>query len=53
MEAETVPTRSIAASLRAAWMAGRYVLGRAARLALDIALPRDTVANRGGVKFYN
>lgn len=44
MEADAAPTRSIAAPLRAAWTAGRHVLSRAARLALDIALPTQCVS---------
>ncbi|AHY56079.1 ComF family protein [Bradyrhizobium japonicum] len=46
MEADTAPTRSIAAPLRAAWTAGRHVLSHAARLALDIALPTLCVSCR-------
>jgi ComF family protein len=46
MEAETAPIRSIAAPLRAAWTAGRHILSRAARLALDIALPTLCVSCR-------
>src|SRR5206468_10960195 len=46
MEAGHAPSRSIAAPLRAAWTAGRHVLSRAARLALDIALPTLCVACR-------
>ncbi len=46
MEADAAPTRSIAAPLRAAWTAGRHVLSRAARLALDIALPTLCVSCR-------
>ncbi|MET4197826.1 ComF family protein [Bradyrhizobium sp. LA6.12] len=46
MEADSAPTRSIAAPLRAAWTAGRHVLSRAARLALDIALPTLCVSCR-------
>ncbi|APG06899.1 ComF family protein [Bradyrhizobium elkanii] len=46
MEADAAPTRSIAAPLRAAWTAGRRVLSRAARLALDIALPTLCVSCR-------
>ncbi|MBR1027789.1 ComF family protein [Bradyrhizobium liaoningense] len=46
MEADAAPTRSIAAPLRAAWRAGRHVLSRAARLALDIALPTLCVSCR-------
>lgn len=45
MEADT-PTRSLSAPLRAAWTAGRTVLSRAARLALDIALPTLCVSCR-------
>lgn len=44
MEADAAPPRSIAAPLRAAWTAGRHVLSRAARLALDIALPTQCVS---------
>lgn len=44
MEADAAPTRSIAAPFRAAWTAGRHVLSRAARLALDIALPTQCVS---------
>src|SRR3954466_9796630 len=46
MEADAAPTRSLAAPLRAAWTAGRHVLTRAARLALDIALPTLCVSCR-------
>lgn len=46
MEADAAPTRSIAAPLRAAWSAGLHVLARAARLALDIALPTLCVSCR-------
>ncbi|WP_027553412.1 ComF family protein [Bradyrhizobium sp. Cp5.3] len=46
MEAESAPSRSIAAPLRAAWSAGRHALSRAARLALDIALPTLCVSCR-------
>ena len=46
MEADAAPTRSIAAPLRGAWTAGRTVLSRAARLALDIALPTLCVSCR-------
>src|SRR6478609_5265405 len=46
MEADSAPSRSIAAPLRAAWAAGRDVLARAARLALDIALPTQCVSCR-------
>ncbi|MEK9283639.1 ComF family protein [Bradyrhizobium sp. ISRA442] len=46
MEAESAPSRSISAPLRAAWMAGRHALSRAARLALDIALPTLCVSCR-------
>jgi ComF family protein len=46
MEADTAPSRSIAAPLRAAWTAGRHVLSRAARLALDIPLPTLCVSCR-------
>ncbi|MCP3374551.1 ComF family protein [Bradyrhizobium cajani] len=46
MEADAAPSRSIAAPLRAAWTAGRHVLSRAARLALDIALPTLCVSCR-------
>ncbi|WGD56887.1 ComF family protein [Bradyrhizobium sp. CB1650] len=46
MEAESAPSRSISAPLRAAWMAGRDALSRAARLALDIALPTLCVSCR-------
>ncbi|OKO80011.1 competence protein ComF [Bradyrhizobium sp. NAS80.1] len=46
MEAESARARSIAAPLRAVWTAGRHVLTRAARLALDIALPTLCVSCR-------
>ncbi|WGR71900.1 MULTISPECIES: ComF family protein [unclassified Bradyrhizobium] len=46
METESAPSRSISAPLRAAWMAGRHALSRAARLALDIALPTLCVSCR-------
>ena len=46
MDADAAPTRSIAVPLRAAWTAGRHVLSRAARLALDIALPTLCVSCR-------
>src|SRR5215218_8804446 len=46
MEAGNAPSRSFAAPLRAAWTAGRHVLSRAARLALDIALPTLCVSCR-------
>src|SRR6476469_10570656 len=46
MEADAAPPRSIAAPLRAAWTAGREGLARAARLALDIALPTLCVSCR-------
>ncbi|WP_342736854.1 ComF family protein [Bradyrhizobium sp. B117] len=50
MEAESAPARSIAAPLRAAWSAGCSVLTRAARLALDIALPTLCVSCREPVE---
>ncbi|QQO15290.1 ComF family protein [Bradyrhizobium diazoefficiens] len=46
MEADAAPTRSLSAPLRAAWTAGRHVLVRATRLALDIALPTLCVSCR-------
>src|SRR3954463_12185014 len=46
MEAGNAPSRSIVAPLRAAWTTGRHVLSRAARLALDIALPLWCVSCR-------
>jgi ComF family protein len=46
MEADSAPARSIAAPLRAAWAAGHVILSRAARLALDIALPTLCVSCR-------
>ena len=46
MEADAAPDRSIAAPLRAAWTAGHHILSRAARLALDIALPTLCVSCR-------
>src|SRR3569623_1381311 len=46
MDADAAPSRSIAAPLRAAWTAGRHALSRAARLALDIALPTLCVSCR-------
>src|SRR4051812_47139082 len=46
MASDAAPSRSIAAPLRAAWTAGRHVLSRAARLALDIALPTLCVSCR-------
>src|SRR6185369_3791136 len=46
MEADAAPSSSIAAPLRAAWTAGRHVLSRAARLALDVALPTLCVSCR-------
>src|SRR3569623_195282 len=46
MDAAAAPSRSIAAPLRAAWTAGRHALRRAARLALDIALPPLCVSGR-------
>ncbi|UWU77420.1 ComF family protein [Bradyrhizobium huanghuaihaiense] len=46
METDAAPARSIAAPLRAAWTVGRHVLSRAARLALDIALPTLCVSCR-------
>src|SRR3954453_19767338 len=46
MASDAAPSRSIAAPLRAAWTAGRHVLSRAARLALDIALPTLCVCCR-------
>src|SRR3954465_11216806 len=46
MASDAAPSRSLAAPLRAAWTAGRHVLSRAARLALDIALPTLCVSCR-------
>jgi len=46
MEADAAPSCSIAAPLRAAWTAGRIALSRAARLALDVALPTLCVSCR-------
>src|SRR6185369_1834144 len=46
MASDAAPSSSIAAPLRAAWTAGRHVLSRAARLALDIALPTLCVSCR-------
>ena len=46
MEADAAPSRSIAAPLRAAWTAGRHVVMRVAKLALDIALPTLCVSCR-------
>src|SRR3954454_2009825 len=46
MASDAAPSRSIAAPLRAAWTAGRHVLSRAARLALDTALPTLCVSCR-------
>src|SRR5436309_11250632 len=46
MEAESTPSRSLFAPLGVAWTAGRHVLSRAARLALDIALPTLCVSCR-------
>src|SRR6201990_2649552 len=46
MDVDAAPTRSIAAPLRAAWSAGRHVLSRAARLAVDSALPTLGVSRR-------
>src|SRR3954447_12221552 len=46
MASDAAPSRSIAAPLRAAWTAGQHVLSRAARLALDIALPTLCVSCR-------
>ncbi|OAF11467.1 competence protein ComF [Bradyrhizobium centrolobii] len=46
MEAESAPSRSISAPLRAVWLAGRHALSHAARLALDIALPTLCVSCR-------
>ncbi|GMO37920.1 ComF family protein [Bradyrhizobium sp. TM233] len=46
MEADAAPTRSIAGPFRGAWTAGRHALSRAARLALDIALPTLCVSCR-------
>src|ERR1700750_985245 len=42
----TAPSHPSAAPLRPAWTAARHVLARAARLALDIALPTLCVACR-------
>jgi ComF family protein len=42
----SAPSRSLSAPLRAAWTAGRHALSRAARLALDIALPTLCVSCR-------
>ncbi|MFK4511346.1 ComF family protein [Bradyrhizobium daqingense] len=44
MDTDAAPTRSIAAPLRTAWTAGRHLMWRAARLALDIALPTQCVS---------
>ncbi|MGY0570915.1 ComF family protein [Bradyrhizobium sp. RDM12] len=46
MKAEGAHIRSISMPLRAAWTAGRHVLTRAARLALDVALPTLCVSCR-------
>jgi len=46
MEADSAPPRSIAAPWRVAWAAGHRILSRAARLALDIALPSLCVSCR-------
>jgi hypothetical protein len=46
MDADSAPSRSIAAPWRSAWAAGHRVLSRAARLALDIALPSLCVSCR-------
>src|SRR5437016_10476688 len=46
MDADAAPPRAIAAPLRAAWIAGRHLLSRAGRLALDIALPTLCVSCR-------
>jgi ComF family protein len=46
MDANASPARSIAAPLRTVWSAGRGVLSRAARFALDIALPTLCVSCR-------
>ncbi|WP_027524060.1 ComF family protein [Bradyrhizobium sp. Ec3.3] len=46
MESASAPNRSISASLRATWTAGHRMLSRAARLALDIALPTLCVSCR-------
>src|SRR5437660_630985 len=46
MASDAAPSRSIAAALRTAWTASRHVLSRAARLALDIALPTLCVSCR-------
>jgi ComF family protein len=46
MEADSASSRSIAAPWRAAWAAGHRILSRAARLALDIALPSLCVSCR-------
>ena len=50
MEADAAPSRSIAAPLRTAWSAGRHLVSRAARLALDIALPTLCVSCREPVE---
>ena len=50
MEADATPPRSIAPPLRAAWTAGRHVIMRTARLALDIALPTLCVSCREPVE---
>jgi ComF family protein len=42
----SAPSRSLSGPLRAAWTAGRHALSRAARLALDIALPTLCVSCR-------
>jgi ComF family protein len=46
MEADAAPSRSISAPLRAALTAGQRALSRAAKLALDIALPTLCVSCR-------
>lgn len=46
MEAESAPSRSISVSWRAACAAGRHVLSRVAKLALDVALPTLCVSCR-------
>src|SRR6478609_1052261 len=50
MEADSAPSRSIAAPLRAAWTAGRHVMAHLPRLALDIALPTLCVSCREPVE---
>src|SRR3954451_17001377 len=46
MASDAAPTRSLAAPLRAAWTAGRHALTKAARLALDVALPTLCISCR-------